>query len=103
MTRRLASHYASSLSRYVISHYETPREGRAEFICPGLVDRTRRLSAHWKLQKHKHDYFQMIYFLQGAIRFYLQEQVYGKWTGPLCPPAITFVPDRLPPAERIPP
>jgi len=31
---------------------------------------------HWKLQKHKHDYFQMIYFLQGAVRFYLQEQVY---------------------------
>ncbi len=31
---------------------------------------------HWKLQRHKHDYFQMIYFLQGEGRFFLQEQAY---------------------------
>jgi AraC-like DNA-binding protein len=32
---------------------------------------------HWKLQKHKHDYFQMIYFLQGTGRFFLQEHSYN--------------------------
>src|SRR5215469_5846775 len=31
---------------------------------------------HWKLQRHKHDYFQMIYFLQGSGRFHLNGHSY---------------------------
>jgi len=37
---------------------------------------------HWKLQKHKHDYFQMIYFLHGSGRFYLNGQAH-KLTEPV--------------------
>ena len=41
---------------------------------------------HWKLQRHKHDYFQMIYFLHGSGRFYLNGHVYK-----VCEPVLFLI------------
>src|SRR5207244_1643129 len=66
------------LLRYVVSYCGTLPEGPTLSSSVQVLWTARYdYQPHWKLQKHKHDYFQMIYFLQGSGRFFLQEHTYN--------------------------